>query len=156
MKRYVFLMLAGLLATVPAFSHTLNVPFFSDAAPNLIGGGSVITAAAGFVGIQNTTENPIVLNIVYIQNDSFGDPQVMTPQQFTILAGEGVSWRPSKDDPAEGLRGRAVPGSDPAFGPWGSIQIIWSGGSAGSSSVIGRYVQLSSNSAFSHVLSILN
>jgi hypothetical protein len=156
MKRYVVLLLAGLLAAIPAFSHTLNVPFFADSSGNLNNNGNVSAGSAGFVGIQNTTGNPIVLNIVYVQFDQIGDPQVMAPQQFTVLPGEGLSWRPARDDPSEGLRGQAVPGSDPAFGPFGSIQIIWSGGSAGALSIIGRYVQLSSGNAFSHVLSSLN
>jgi hypothetical protein len=156
MKRYAFLILAGMLATVPAFSHTLNVPFFADSSPNLLFGTTVTTGSAAFVGVQNTTPNPIILNIVYVQADILGDPQTMTPQQFTVLPGEGVSWRPSRTDPAESLRGQAVPGSDPAFGPFGSIQIIWSGGSAGASSVVGRYVQLGPNDSFSHVLSTLD
>jgi len=151
MKRSALLTLACLLATVPAFSHTLNVPFFADNGPNLFN-GNVASGSAGFVGIQNTTQNPIVLNIVYIQNDINGDPVVATPQQFTILPREGVSWRPAQTDPSEGLRGQAVPGSDATYGPFGSIQIIWSGGSAGELSVVGRYVQLSTDNAFSHVL----
>ncbi len=156
MKKYGAALLVMLLGSASAFSHTLNVPFFSDNSGNLGTNGAPASGFAGFIGVQNTTNSPIVINIVYVQTDpATGNIQVQAPQQYTMAPQEGVSWRPSSDDPAEGT-GLGVPNANPSLSSFGSVQIIWSGGDSANLSVTGRYVQLGQGNAFSHVLETAN
>ncbi|PCJ60205.1 MAG: hypothetical protein COA73_08415 [Candidatus Hydrogenedentota bacterium] len=152
MRNRVAVALVLLLSSTTAFSHTLNVPFFSDNSGVVNQGGTVSSGFASFIGVLNTTASPIVINIVYLQTDpGTGDILVQAPQQYTLDAREGVSWRPMIDDPSEGA-GLGVPNGNPSLSSSGSIQIIWSGGDNTNLSVIGRFVQIGPNQAFSHVL----
>lgn len=147
MKKSLALTLASLLIAANAAAHTLHVPFFFD---------NPIQGVAGFIGVKNTTANPIVLNLVYTSFENDGDLVIQPTQQYTIAAGFGVSWRPvAVNDPSEGA-GSAVPDVFPGSSNGGALAVIWTGGDNGALSIVGRYTQTSSAGSFSHVLSDAN
>ena len=132
-----------------AGAHTLAVPFFSDNAPNLQG-GAVSTGNAGFIGVMNTSSAPVLVDVTYTF-DIDGELVSQVPQRFQLAPLQGVSWRPVKDDPAEGF-GRFVPNVLPEGKSFGSATISWRGGEFGANTLTGRYVQYAPNGAFAHVL----
>jgi hypothetical protein len=132
-----------------ADGHTLAVPFFADSAGLLQQG--ISSGTAGFIGLKNQTSSSIVIDIVYMYRDDNGDTVRQPPQKYTLQPNIGISWRPFSDDPAEGP-GRAVPNVLPGGKPAGSAIISWRGGALDGKSLTGRYVQLSSDGSFAHVI----
>jgi len=103
------LALASLLAAIvvaTAVATTFNVPFYNDGGGNL-SGGFPPSGYATFIAIRNPDlDSAVQGQIYYYDND--GSPRTPTPNTFTIPAGASYSFRPVKDDAAEGV-GRDVP-----------------------------------------------
>ncbi len=140
MKKYLVLTVALVLGASFAFAGTLCVPFYRDLAGNFTSDAS----PAGFVGIKNTTDNPILLTFQYTSPEGAD----LTPEKRTyrIQARQGVGFRPVQTDPtAEGPEGVKVPNATASGYPVGSLTITWSGGNT---DVVGRYTELfTANSA---------
>lgn len=146
------LALAGLLALTSnaVFAHSLSVPFFKDDAPPL-SGSAPDSGSAGFISVSNTTDNVIKMYVVYFQKNRNDDVIFQEAGDFDLDPGQGISWRPIQDDPAEG-QGQAVGNVILGLGNEGSAQLIWLQAEGGPAALVGRYTEYSNSGAFAHVL----
>ena len=146
------LALAGLfaLASNAVVAHSLSVPFFRDDAPPL-SGGAPTSGSAGFISVSNTTDNVVTMYVVYFQKNNNNDIIFQQASGIDLEPRQGISWRPVKDDPSEGP-GRIVENVLLGLGSEGSARIIWLRSEGGPGALAGRYVELTSASAFGHVL----
>lgn len=143
---------AGILAITSgaAFAHSLSVPFFKDDAPPL-SGGAPDSGSAGFISVSNTTDNVITMYVVYFQKNHNEDMIFQEASDFDLDPGQGISWRPIQDDPAEG-QGQAVGNVILGLGDEGSAKLIWLQAEGGPTALVGRYTEYSNSGAFAHVL----
>lgn len=151
MNKPLTIFVALVLVCEVAAGHSLTVPFFRDTGSAVQQGGGPATGSAGFIGLQNTTNNPVTIFVVYIQEDLTGKPITQQAVSFLLNARRAVSWRPAQDDPAEN-EGRPVPNTVAGFDDTGSVLIIWRKSEGGPDALKGRYVEFTSSSSFAHVL----
>ena len=146
------LALAGVLAVLStvAFAHSLTVPFFRDDAP-AIGSTPPASGSVGIIGAFNTTDTVVTMHVVYFQTNNNGDVIFQQASPFDLEPLQGISWRPIQDDPAENL-GQAIQNVMLDLGDEGSARLIWLKAEGGAGALVGRYNELSSAGAFSHVL----
>lgn len=147
MKRTLAAMAVMTFAASSAIAHSIHVPFFVDNPDENVN---------GFIGLQNTTDDVLILTLVYVQRDATGQAVAQPPQQFAISPFQGIAFLPLQvNNPLEGP-GSAVPDAFPGNGVGGSLQIFWTGGDNAGRSVTGRYWQVhtqgSTSFAFGHLL----
>jgi len=138
MKKFAIFACVMVIGAGAAIAASVNIPFYAE------NGGT-----DAFVGVQNVGASNQTVTVTYFHAASTGGEVGGT---FVLTPGESISFQPWKTTANEiqpaGLSNASS--NDAGFGA-GSILIETSGST---SEVVGRYVQLTSATAFAHNVSI--
>ena len=129
MRKVLVVAMAAIFVGSVAFAGSLSVTFFNDNGNNAIAGSGGQpnggTGAATFIRVHNKTGATIVCTIAYRdQTGAASGPTGTTT--FAVGPGQVLAFRPSADDPAEGVDGQAVPNTN-AGKTNGSALVTWTG-----------------------------
>lgn len=151
MKKFAIAAVVLAMAVSGAYAVSLSVPFFVDSAGNFQGGGIPAgPGTAAYIGIKNTTANPLTISVRYFAAD--GSEVTPANNTFELQAEQGVQWRPAQTDSVGEAASTDVNGFDlsamnrlgvtATSGTNGSATITWSSGIAGD--VVGRELEVTS------------
>ena len=133
MKKFTIFACVMVIGAGAAIAASVNIPFYAE-----------FGATDAFVGVQNVGAEAQTLSVTYFYAASTGG---QFGGSFVLAPGESVSFQPFKATSNE-VQPVGVSESNSEAG---SILIETSGGTT---EVVGRYVQLTTTTAFAHNVSI--